>query len=1576
MTSSKRLYVLLLILSLTSVFAVGDASAITRANSDFSVDLAQKIDKSQLSDVDKKLSSDIFQKLNERLPSSLGLNQRSAKPGIKSDEEIYVYIYVNPDFSTKVIDQLNLDIVNRDEQNHVVSARVKLSEIKNVASLLQVRQIRSVIPPVVRTGLVDTEGDSIHRSDVVRNLFSQDGSGIKVGVISDGVDGFSSSQSSEDLPPEVIVLSDTQGGAEGTAMLEIIHDIAPGATLYFHDYGGDFIGFNSAIDDLVTAGVNVIVDDIGFFDQPYFEDGEIASHVTSVLANNDIIYVSAAGNDAIRHYQGHFSDDSLGYHDFGNGDGTYLYADIPSGGWIKVMLQWNDEFDGSSNDYDLILFDYPSYDIIGGSYGEQSGNEDPIEGFMYMNSSEDTVTRAIGVDNYDALGNETLELFIFNYSDGVTIHQQNITPIDSIFGHPAVPGVIAVGAIAANDPENDTIESFSSQGPVTIIGEAQERPKPDLSGIDGVSVAGAGGFFTPFSGTSASAPHIAGIAALLWAEQPSLTGDEIRDQLYDTAVDLGDSGFDNIYGYGRADALLAFQAISDTTAQSFSAISSDLIDRGISNNLNEVTADNVDNFSDLYFEKTGFGKITFLKKLDLSDPETIFFLHSLESKLNMDSGTIGLNTTDSEMFATSGAKLQMYGFPDVDLSELVFTVTDNDGNPLTEDDVQDLISKISLEDCVGESDCTLSFEAEHFTTFNVDVAEGAEEATSSIDVDFVGAQADKTFDGSDSGLSDQGTFSITFDVTAEGSDIYLPDTASNTDVIAGTTVGVGYDVISDGIQASSTSELTSPSGAGAGSNSNFEIEEGNTERFTLTSVITPDSGSGGNFFSIALNGIQWGTVDQATGTMVYDENLDEFETNAIILSGAEPEPADGDSDGIPDAEDNCPVVSNVDQADADGDGTGDTCDDTPNGESDTEAPVIEEHNNVVTEATSNEGAVVDFTAPNATDDVDATEPAVCEPASGSLFPIGTTEITCNKTDVAGNVAMPTSFNVIVQDTTPPEITLNGDAVVDLTVGEQYNEEGATASDVVDGDLTEEIDTDNSEVDTSQPGFYTVTYNVSDFAGNDAEEVTRTVNVSDAEAPVIDSASDVTVEATSTDGAVVTYDESALTATDDVDGSISVDEGSCAPESGSTFALGTTAVACSATDSSGNEGNGVAFFVNTEDTTAPEITLIGSTPVELTVGDSYSDAGASALDTVNGDITESIVIGGNTVDTSTAGTYVITYNVSDAAGNAADEVTRTVVVSGTESEPVDEDSDGISDSEDNCPAVSNAGQADADGDGTGDVCDETPNGDENTVVPDESGNATLNDETPEVVLADPEQNVDITIDSGTENPTIDVSSFINEEGVGTLPGITINSDVADVFIPENTIVTGPVGWDGIIQAPISGTPTGGNAPAGFSVGSTVISVGSPDGTLVFDSPVTILLAGVTGTVGYRPSGSDTWQTITNVCGGTYATPNSPVAPGECAINNGTDTKIVTYHFTSFGSLNTVSSGGGGGGGGDASDTSSSKKGDSNDDGNVNVLDFNALMIQWGKTGANNTADFNDDSRVDILDFNLLMINWGK
>lgn len=80
----------------------------------------------------------------------------------------------------------------------------------------------------------------------------------------------------------------------------------------------------------------------------------------------------------------------------------------------------------------------------------------------------------------------------------------------------------------------------------------------------------------------------------------------------------------------------------------------------------------------------------------------------------------------------------------------------------------------------------------------------------------------------------------------------------------------------------------------------------------------------------------------------------------------------------------------------------------------------------------------------------------------------------------------------------------------------------------------------------------------------------------------------------------------------------------------------------------------------EDNVAPVITLLGSSPINLTVGDSYSDAGATASDNIDGDITGNITTI-NPVDTNVADIYVITYNVSDGAGNAAIEVTRTVNV---------------------------------------------------------------------------------------------------------------------------------------------------------------------------------------------------------------------------------------------------------------------------------------------------------------------------
>ena len=164
----------------------------------------------------------------------------------------------------------------------------------------------------------------------------------------------------------------------------------------------------------------------------------------------------------------------------------------------------------------------------------------------------------------------------------------------------------------------------------------------------------------------------------------------------------------------------------------------------------------------------------------------------------------------------------------------------------------------------------------------------------------------------------------------------------------------------------------------------------------------------------------------------------------------------------------------------------------------------------------------------------------------------------------------------------------------------------------------------------------------------------TSSIVDTTAPVITLLGDdtVTVEV----GSV--YTDAGATAIDNYDGDISSSIVTVNPVDTNT--VGTYIITYNVSDVSGNVALEVTRTVNVVDTTLPVITLLGDNPVTIEVGSTYTDAGATATDTYDGDITSSIVTV-STVNTAIEGVYTVTYNVSDASGNAAVEVIRTVNV---------------------------------------------------------------------------------------------------------------------------------------------------------------------------------------------------------------------------------------------------------------------------------------------------------------------------
>lgn len=319
---------------------------------------------------------------------------------------------------------------------------------------------------------------------------------------------------------------------------------------------------------------------------------------------------------------------------------------------------------------------------------------------------------------------------------------------------------------------------------------------------------------------------------------------------------------------------------------------------------------------------------------------------------------------------------------------------------------------------------------------------------------------------------------------------------------------------------------------------------------------------------------------------------------------------------------------------------------------DTAPPIITSPSDITREATSAAGANVGFIV-KAYDIVDGVVPALATPGRG-IFPLGTTTVDVVASDNSNNTAN-TSFDVTVQDTRPPVISVNGHIIRRNVIrAEATGPDGAvvtftaTAEDRVDGNVP--VATSHLSGSTFRIGGTIVKLTATDAHNNTATRQLRII-VSDTTAPVVNAPADITAEATGPDGAVVDF---TATATD----AVGVTSLTYSINPGSTFGLGTTEVTVTARDASGNRGT-ATFTVTVVDTTAPAI----SAPADITVEAAGPDGTvvdylASATDLVDGAV--AVTTSAASGSTFAIGSTTVTLTAIDAAGNGS-EASFTVTV---------------------------------------------------------------------------------------------------------------------------------------------------------------------------------------------------------------------------------------------------------------------------------------------------------------------------
>ncbi|MHA3704248.1 S8 family peptidase, partial [Jatrophihabitans sp. YIM 134969] len=514
----------------------------------------------------------------------------------------------------------------RDDSLATVTGWIAPAALRALAAAPGVRSASEVLTPMTATdpagtgpGATDTslaaaacspvvdEADTQLKAARARSTYGVDGTGVTVGVLSDSYDrdtadtrSAAQDVASGDLPgaanpcgrtSNVRVLDDSASGGgadEGRAMLQHVHDLAPGSQLAFATAFNGLTSFAANIKALANIGAKVISDDVTYFNEPFFQQGPVDAAIATVKAQGVNFFSSAANNNTrvngldVGSYEAPAFRPSttcgagLGCHDFNAGtavDNSYGYA-VPAGSAVAIDLQWDQPWYGVTTDLDILLTDAQG-NVIASSTNDNRTTQQPYEFVRWANTTG--VDTAVFAFIVKVAGSANPRLKTVEFGNGARISDveyRKPTGNDivgpQIFGHNGGPNVVSMAAVPYNDSTRP--ETFSSPGPVTLyhgpvkgttpapaLATKQKLAKPDVAATDGAATT----FFAQlvgstwrFYGTSAASPHAAAVAALVRDADPTLTPSQVASLLRSTASSIA-NGTVKRTGAGLVNALKA-----------------------------------------------------------------------------------------------------------------------------------------------------------------------------------------------------------------------------------------------------------------------------------------------------------------------------------------------------------------------------------------------------------------------------------------------------------------------------------------------------------------------------------------------------------------------------------------------------------------------------------------------------------------------------------------------------------------------------------------------------------------------------------------------------------------------------------------------------------------------------------------------------------------------------------------------------------------------------------------------------------------------------------------------------------